>query len=150
MRYAPQVGRTLGQREDPVRLDNNRRGQQQDQRRVCSDHMALKAEQQHNSQQQPQNRSRFDPGGKLCHRHRPPAPDQGQPRQRPQQDQPGDILARVGGADQSGKDVLKNNTPSTAMLKGFISQLTTTVMPSPLGRFPMPFRLAKSTATIIG
>ena len=36
------------------------------------------------------------------------------------------------------------------MVKGLISQLTTRVMTSPLGRWWMWRRLAKSTATIIG
>ena len=36
------------------------------------------------------------------------------------------------------------------MVKGLISQLTTTVITSPFGRRCTYFRLAKSTATIIG
>ena len=54
------------------------------------------------------------------------------------------------GSIHGAKTNSKKNTPSTAMVKGLISQLTTMVTTSPLGRSPMWLRLAKSTLTIIG
>jgi hypothetical protein len=54
------------------------------------------------------------------------------------------------GATRSANTTSKNSTPSAAMVNGFTSQLTASVITSPLGRSPMWPRLAKSTLTIIG
>ena len=54
------------------------------------------------------------------------------------------------GGIQSANTDLKNRTPSAAMVKGLISQLTTRVIRRPRGCSATRFRLEKSTAIIIG
>jgi hypothetical protein len=56
----------------------------------------------------------------------------------------------LAGSIRPAKTCSKNSTPSAAMVKGLISQFTTSVMTSPFGRSWMRRRLEKSTATIIG
>ena len=54
------------------------------------------------------------------------------------------------GGIRPAKKTRKNNTPNAAIVNGLISQFTTSVTISPLGRRPISWRLPKSTDTIIG
>ena len=54
------------------------------------------------------------------------------------------------GAIQGANTWSKNSTASSAMVKGLISQFTTSVISSPLGCRATPPMAAKSTLTIIG
>ncbi|MNT90198.1 hypothetical protein D3C72_2310570 [compost metagenome] len=54
------------------------------------------------------------------------------------------------GETRSANTCWKNSTPRIAMVKGLISQLTTSVTHRPLGLRPTSFSEAKSMLTIIG
>jgi hypothetical protein len=45
--HAPEIGRAVADREDAVGLDQQRHGDERDQRRLIEDHAALEPEQQH-------------------------------------------------------------------------------------------------------